>query len=175
VTTDAAGYVYLAGVTSDSDFPVSPGAYQTRGPTESFSDYSFIARLSADLGSILFSTYFGDDNPLCVTSACEFRRGQTIANAIAVDDAGAVTVAGVTDSDILGGPVYEQLSANQLYPFIVRFSADGGSLQASSNFGLPLYSSNGIAALALDGSGNTIVVGDAGVPLAAKPRAWWPS
>ncbi len=54
VTSDG---VYVAGYTSSTDFPVTPGAYQetmTGGYNE-----GFISKLSIDLGNLLASTYLG--------------------------------------------------------------------------------------------------------------------
>jgi len=54
---DSSGYVYLAGVTSSSDFPIIPGAYQG---FHQGGDYdAFVAKLAPDLSSLLASTYLG--------------------------------------------------------------------------------------------------------------------
>jgi hypothetical protein len=59
------GSVYIAGGTTSSDFPITPNAYQTTIasglPTDSWTADGdvFVARLSADLDQLVFSTYIG--------------------------------------------------------------------------------------------------------------------
>ena len=59
------GSVYIAGGTTSSDFPITPGAYQSTLasglPTDSWTADGdvFVARLSADLDQLIFSTYIG--------------------------------------------------------------------------------------------------------------------
>ena len=56
---DADGNVYLTGVTSSSNFPITPGAVQTmlRGEND-----AFVVKLSPDLSQLLYSSYFGGSN-----------------------------------------------------------------------------------------------------------------
>ncbi|MFT4191772.1 MAG: SBBP repeat-containing protein, partial [Comamonas sp.] len=80
---DSAGAVYVAGITSSSDFPVTASALQT----SLAGDYdSFVAKLSADASSVTYATYIGG-------SAEEDNYG-----GLAVDDSGYVYVAGYTAS-----------------------------------------------------------------------------
>jgi hypothetical protein len=59
------GSVYIAGGTSSSDFPITPGAFQSTInsglPTDTWTTDGdvFVARLSANLDQLLFSTYIG--------------------------------------------------------------------------------------------------------------------
>ena len=59
------GTVYVAGYTQSSDFPVTPGAYQTAygGGLD-----GFLARISADGSQLLYSTYLGGTGDEAVTS-----------------------------------------------------------------------------------------------------------
>ncbi len=79
IATDAAGNVYVAGGTTSSAFPVTPGAVQTtfNGPSE-----VFVAKFSPT-GGLLYTTFLGG-------SLIDY------ATAIAVDDAGNAYVTGVT-------------------------------------------------------------------------------
>jgi Beta-propeller repeat len=56
VVVDSSGNVYVAGTTSSSDFPTTPGAFQ---PVDTQPDYaiSFIAKLNPALSSLVYSTY----------------------------------------------------------------------------------------------------------------------
>ena len=67
VTTDASGNVYLAG-SAVAGFPATPGSYQPNGvaPTQGFAPgYAFVAKLSPDLGTILYATLFGSAGADC--------------------------------------------------------------------------------------------------------------
>src|SRR5690348_14662165 len=81
VTTDSSGNTYVAGLTYSPDFPVTPGAAQTKfGLTSD----AFIAKLDP-AGKVIWATYLGgilDDS----------------ATGIALDPAGNVIVAGWTRS-----------------------------------------------------------------------------
>src|ERR1017187_1388872 len=72
IAVDAAGNIYVAGSTSSPDFPLHNAFQSTPGP-------GFVTKLSADGSQLLYSTYFPE-----------------VINALAVDSAGAVYVAGTT-------------------------------------------------------------------------------
>ena len=149
MAVDAGGSVYVTGITTSADFPVSPGAYAKTGG-------SFVFKLNAD-GSLGYSTYFSST-------------GST-PNAIAVDSGGHAYIAGVS----LGGlPVtagaYQKTLAgsnpccNILGPgpppvtnaFLAEFDAAGASLVFSSYLG----NQNAFAqVLALAPDGNAILAG----------------
>jgi len=66
VAVGSDGSVYVAGVTSSTDFPVTKGAYQTAPPVQdpliwSATAGSFLLRLNSD-GTLRWATYFGDVN-----------------------------------------------------------------------------------------------------------------
>jgi hypothetical protein len=78
----ADGSVVVTGVTSSSDFPVTPGAYQTgaRGTSD-----VFVTRLNAAGSALVQSTRLGGGSG-------------DVGKSVALDDSGAVTVSGVTSS-----------------------------------------------------------------------------
>jgi hypothetical protein len=82
IAVDSAGAVYVAGTTFSSDFPTTPGAFDTsyNGGTD-----AFVTKLDASGSALLYSTYLGGTDA-------------DFAYAIAVDSAGAIYVAGETDS-----------------------------------------------------------------------------
>jgi hypothetical protein len=86
IAVDAAGAAFVTGDTYSSDFPTTPGAYDTNfsggypGPSD-----SFVAKLSADGSILLYSTFLGGG------------LGEW-ATAITVDTTGAALVTGVTTS-----------------------------------------------------------------------------
>ena len=80
-TADAQGNIYVVGSTNSADFPVTPGALQTKiGPNGD----AFVCKFSP-AGVLLWSTFYGGTYGAS-------------ANAVAVDSAGNVVVAGDTYS-----------------------------------------------------------------------------
>src|SRR5204863_3474283 len=78
IAVDSLGNAYVAGQTGSTNFPTTPGAYQT---TYGGSDYdAFVAKINAT-GSLVYSTYLGGS-------------GVEAANAIAVDQSGNAYVTG---------------------------------------------------------------------------------
>ena len=56
IAIDASGNAYVAGFTFSSDFPITPGAFQTAyGGTRD----AFITKLNAAGSALLYSTYLG--------------------------------------------------------------------------------------------------------------------
>jgi hypothetical protein len=84
IALDAAGEAYVTGHTDSTDFPITPAtAFQTTpGPI-------FMTKLDVTGSAEVYSTFF--DNPMSA-------RGDSGGNAIAVDDAGAAYVTGITYS-----------------------------------------------------------------------------
>ncbi|MFQ5741382.1 MAG: hypothetical protein ACE5JX_20485, partial [Acidobacteriota bacterium] len=90
LTVDAAGAVYIAGVTVSGDFPTTPGAFQ-----RSFVDGydSFVSKIDPSGSFLEYSTYFG-------AGVTAFGSDDEIW-AIAVDASGNAIVTGLTDSSNL--------------------------------------------------------------------------
>jgi hypothetical protein len=78
IAVDAAGNAYVTGRTDSADFPTTPSAFQA-GPQGGSSDAptldAFVTKLSADGGTLLYSTYLGGT-------------GADLGYGIAIDDAG---------------------------------------------------------------------------------------
>lgn len=86
IALDAAGCAYVAGGTRSTDFPVTPGAFQTTLPG---SDAVFVSKISANGDSLVYSTYLGGS-------------GADNCYSIAVDE---VECAYVTGSTLVGCPM----------------------------------------------------------------------
>ncbi len=75
IAVDAAGHAYVTGETFSSNFPITPGAYQPSGGIDHGLYDAFVAKLSVDGASLIYSTYLGggdwDDsgNGIAVDSA----------------------------------------------------------------------------------------------------------
>jgi uncharacterized protein (TIGR03437 family) len=115
LAVDAAGNIYVAGSTSSPDFPLHDAFQSTPGP-------GFVVKLSADGSQLLYSTYFPDS-----------------INALAVDSAGAVYVAGTTyqtnfpvTPGLPAGPVSFSPVAMTSGAFLTKISADGSHIVYST-------------------------------------------
>lgn len=142
IAVDPQGNAYVVGMTSSSNFPVS-SAFQASqgGGTEN----AFITKLNPYGSTAVFSTYIGG-------SVMDY------ANAVAVDAAGNVYVAGFTASpDLpLASPVQGTLMG-AYDAFILELNSSGASLNFATYYGgSSVDAANGIA---LDSAGNAYVVG----------------
>jgi hypothetical protein len=157
VAVDGSGDVFVVGETS-SGLPLwnPPGGQAYYDNTYNGGDYdAFIAKFSGSDLSLVWSTYFGGS-------------GSDEANSVAVDGGGNVFVVGPTNStsgfplwNPPGGVAYYQNTNNGGFDvFIAKFSGSNLSLVWSTYFG---GSSGELAySVAVDGSGNVFVVGEAG-------------
>ena len=95
LVVDATGAVYLVGEPGSPTFPTTPGAFDTECNPAPWSPAgcldAFVAKLDPD-GRLIYSTFLGGAVDLYGVAAT------TIGRAIAVDQAGAVYVAGHTDA-----------------------------------------------------------------------------
>ena len=143
VTIDSSGNIYVAGWTSTSGFPTTPGIYDI-----SFNGGhdAFVSKLSSDLISILVSTYLGGS-------------GDDYGNAIALDASGNVYVTGETlSSDFPTTPgVYDTSGSG----FVSWLSNDLTSLLASTYLGGSGWASD--RSIAIDSGGNIYVTRDSTV------------
>ena len=141
VAIDAGGNVYVTGLTTSTDFPTTPGAYQS-----SFKGYkdAFVSRLSGDLTKLLVSTYVGGS-------------GEDAGSSLAIDAGGNVYVTGYTYStNFPTSPGAYQTSFKGWYDaFISRLSGDLKTLLASTYFGGS--GSEGGSSVAIDAGGNVYV------------------
>jgi uncharacterized protein (TIGR03437 family) len=161
IAVDEQGDAYIAGDTESPDFPVTPGAAQTKfgGLVSAFGVGSFgdgfVTKLNPTGSTFLFATYWGGSAP-------------DVAYAIAVDAAGNAYVAGGTSSSdfpVTGGAfqtTYAGPADNPDAPdpagdaFVSKFSPLGAAVW-STYLGGSL--SDGAFAIALDGGGNVYIAG----------------
>jgi uncharacterized protein (TIGR03437 family) len=124
IAVDTAGNAYLAGTTSDPEFPVTAGAPQTilAGQTEPPNTVdptadAFAVKLSPDGDGILWGTYLGGSR-------------NDAAAAIALDGSGKIWLAGTTDSPEF--PNANGWSAGA--DFLVELDASASSLGYSARY-----------------------------------------
>lgn len=119
IVVDTGGSVYVAGDTYSTNFPAIGGFQMANAGRQD----AFVAKLKADGGSLLWSTYLGGS-------------GDDAAKAVAIDSAGAVYVTGGSDS--LNFPVANAIQASSgggQDAFISKLSPDGKSLAYSTYLG----------------------------------------
>jgi hypothetical protein len=141
----ATGEAVVAGTTDGPGFPTTVGAYE-RTYRGGFGD-AFLVRFAATGSSLVYSTFFGGGLFDSI-------------RALALDDAGAPTVAGYTSSGDLPttpGAYSRTHGGGVIDTFVARFSADGGGLSYSTYLGGT--DSEFPTALALEAQGSATVVG----------------
>lgn len=189
-TIDRSGNIYVTGQTSNPNFPVTTGAFQTQLTAEmngTFPTYAFVTKIASDGKTIVFSTFFGSASVPCDPASDQCPAYvETNGSAIAVDAAGDVIIAGYTNASGLPFPAGalssscgncgEDASGHMSYAgFVAKFSADGTKLLAGTY--VPVSATGqycnqvGIGGLALDGAGNIVVSGLTSSVLPVTPGA----
>ena len=137
------GTVYVIGVTSSGDFPVTPGAYVC--PGRGMEDF-FIARFSPDLATLLQATVIGGSN-------------NETSPQIALTSDGTVYISGATLSTNFPTTVgaYDRTASTLADIFVARFNSELTTLQASTLLGGNGHDDSGV--LAIDADGNVLVAG----------------
>ena len=97
VVLDAAGDAYVVGVTSSTDFPTTPGAYQaTNKAAANLAANAFVSKLDPTLSTLMYSTYIGGSG---VASPTAGDPGEgDFGTGIVIDTAGDAYITGATQS-----------------------------------------------------------------------------
>ena len=143
IAVDASGDAYVTGSTGSSDFPTTGGALQT---TYGGGGDAFVSKLNAAGSALLYSTYLGGSG---------FDQGY----GIAVDASGNAYVTGGTkSSDFPTTPgVFQTTSGGDFDAFVTKLNPAGSAVVYSTYLGgSDLDYALGVA---VDGSGNTYVIG----------------
>lgn len=144
VAIDAQGYAYGSGFTSGSNFPVTPGAYQT---TFGGVYDAFIFKMTPNGDAFVYATYLGgtrDDYNIGIT----------------IDQEGNAYVTGNTyspDFPITPGAISIP-STGGARIYLSKLNASGSELIYSAVFGGS--GSDGVSDIAVDSEGNTYLTGD---------------
>ena len=160
IFVDSAGNAYVDGSTTSSDFPVTPGAFQTQCKTVSGGTAcasAFVTKLNASGSALVYSTYLGG-SPVATG-------GQAMA--ITVDARGNAYVAGntsATDFPTTPGAFESTITPvtalGYTHGFFTELNSSGSNLVYSTYLGgTANESANGIA---LDAAGNIYVAGETG-------------
>jgi hypothetical protein len=160
IATDMAGDAYVTGQAGSSDFPVTPGAFQStnRAAANEGSD-AFITKLNPAGTALVYSTYLGGS-------------GNDTGNAITLDSAGNVYMAGKTasiDFPVTPGAFQTTCHATNYgsNAFIAKLNPGGTALVYSTYLGGSgadndvnmTWGGDAASGLAIDSAGNTYVTG----------------
>ena len=151
IAVDETGNAYVIGQTDSTNFPVTPGAFQTssRGGVD-----AFVSKLNPEGSALVYSTYLGGTDP-------DFGAG------IAVDTVGNAYVTGAThstDFPVTAGSVQTTYGGGLWDVFVSKLNADGSALVYSTylggNGGTQAAFGDVGWAITVDASGNAYVTGD---------------
>jgi hypothetical protein len=158
IAVDGEGCVYLAGNTKRSDFPTTIGAYDRTysGSANQWHGDGFVAKLSADGGELVYSTFIGGS-------------GEEVLGRIAVDEEGCAYACFMTSSadfPTTEGAFDRTYNGGEgLYPdsAIVKLSPDGSQLLYATYLGGGI-GEDSISAVAVDYAGCVTVSGTTSSP-----------
>ena len=156
VILDSTGNVYVSGETTSSDFPTTPGVYDTTPSVPTNDKDAFVAKFDADLATLSASTYIGG-------------KGKETCTSLISDGNGNIYIAGDTTSSdfpVTSGIFDETYNSGNTSGgdiFIAEFDANLTTLSASVFLGQGGASVVG-ATLLSDGKGNLYVTGQTRSP-----------
>jgi hypothetical protein len=164
IAIDAEGNAFLVGNTDSANFPVTPGAFDTKYKNPDESPYvNFVAKLNPSGTALLYSTYLG-------TGACDnvpsFDNGlpEQPQNGLAVDAQGNAYIAGSVCSGhfpVTKGAFQTTIPAGGSPAYVAKLDPTGSRLVYATYLGGSGGISGGdsAAALAVDSSGNAFITG----------------
>jgi hypothetical protein len=154
IAVDNSGNAYVTGYTVPTDFPVTPGAFQT---TSGSGITAFVTALNPSGSAAMYSTFLGGS-------------GESNSLGIAVDSWGDAYVTGYSST---GFPVTPHaFQTNCCGAFVTKFNATGSALVYSTFLGGSGDYGNGVA---VDSVGNAYVTGHAGSDFPVTPGAFQPT
>jgi len=142
ISFDPSGNVYISGITKSTDYPVTAGAYDESyngGTTD-----GIISKFSADLGSLIASTYIGGSD-----------REYISANVI--DSSGDIVSLGYTrstDFPVVAGGAYETYTASIANSIVFKLDSSLATMTAAT-----FMPGADLTSIALDSSGNIFAAG----------------
>jgi hypothetical protein len=152
IALDSSGNAYLTGTTISTDFPVTPGAYQT---TDKDADSSvFVTKLNSSGSALIYSTFL---------SGTGGASGGDSGQSIAVDSAGDAYVTGYTYSSnfpVTSGAYQttnKGAAASGTNSFVTKLNPTGTGLLYSTYLGGSV--GDDATSIAIDSSGDAYVAG----------------
>ena len=157
IAVDSAGNAYITGGTPSTNFPVTPGAFQTVR-AGLFDTDAFVTKMNSTGTALIYSTYFGGDN-------------RDSGNDIALDGSGNAYITGLTDSSNLPTTpgAFRTMPAltDEFDAFAMKLNATGTALVYSTYLGSIIG-----AGIAVDSAGNAYIAGQAAAAYPTTPGAF---
>jgi hypothetical protein len=153
IAIDSTGSAYVTGYTTSTNYPVSPGAYQSTcggGTCSATNIDAFVTKMNSTGTAILYSTYLGGS-------------GKDYGYGIAVDASGDAFIGGTTfsaDFPVTTGALQTKCGGNSCSAgdgFVTELNTTGSGLVYSTYLGGS--NTNQLNAIALDIAGNAYVTG----------------
>lgn len=158
IAVDTAGNAYITGSTVSTNFPVTPGAFQTMRAGAFTNDDAFVTKMNPTGTALIYSTYFGGSN-------------RDVGNDIALDSAGNAYITGQTDSGDLpttpGAFRTTPVGSDEFDVFAMKLNATGTALVYSTYLG-PVIG----LGIAVDSAGNAYITGQANGDYPTTPGAF---
>ncbi len=150
VEVDRLGNVVVTGETHDTNFPITPGAFQSSfaGGGSTTAINMFLSRFTSG-GALIWSTYYGGSG---TASAQPWD--------LALDDTGAIVVVGRTDGNLSATSGAYDTTISGADAFVVKFDTSGGR-EWTTFFGG--YENNALehgSCVALDDSNDVVIGGE---------------
>ncbi|AXC10321.1 Cell surface protein [Acidisarcina polymorpha] len=146
IAVDSAGNAYVTGGTNSTDFPTTPGAFETAPAS------GFVTKLNATGSKLIYSTYLGGSGSL--------KQDSVGPSSVFLDNSGNAIIGGLTNSSTFPTTpgAYEtvlNIPPNENYTgFVTKLNAEGSKLIYSTYF-------PGVS-IAVDLSGNVYGIATAG-------------
>lgn len=163
IAVDSSGNAYVTGTTYSSQFPTTPGAFETQcSDVTNGCQTAFVTKLNVSGSALVYSTFLGAMGPTLNGETFV----QTQGNAIAVDSAGNAYVGGSTNSPSFPttAGAYQSSASSLLSPagmhgFVTVLNPSGSRLVYSTYLGGS--SNDSVSGITLDSAGDFYVVGSA--------------
>ncbi|MCW3095462.1 MAG: hypothetical protein JWL77_1080 [Chthonomonadaceae bacterium] len=161
IAIDNSGNAYVVGQVYSTDFPTTPGAFQSARNSDLGSTNAFVTKLNSTGTALLYSTYLGGGGGY----------GGDVATAIAVDSQGDAYVAGSTPNSrfpttpgafqrVNGSRSPQSAGTATLNAFVTKLSPTGATLLYSTFLGGTNGSGAAAVGIGIDPHGNAYVVGN---------------
>ncbi|HVB87376.1 MAG TPA: SBBP repeat-containing protein [Candidatus Dormibacteraeota bacterium] len=150
IAVDGAGDAYVTGETSSTDFPTTPGAFQTIcHDCAGSGNAAFVTKLNPSGSALVYSTYLGGSS-------------RDSGTGIALDQSGDAYVTGWTSS--IDFPItpgcFQSTNRGSMNAFVTKMNPTGSALVYSTYLGG--NNSDTASGIALNSAGNAYVVGNTG-------------
>ncbi len=152
IAVDTAGNAYVTGVAGSTNFPTTPGAFQTTlggfGGVFGFGD-AFVTKLNPTGSALVYSTYIGGG-------------GDDVSTGIAVDAAGNAYLTGLTNSRVTfpttPGAFQTTFGGGSFDAFVTKLNPTGSGLVYSTYLGG--LAQDDASRIAVDAAGSAYVTGE---------------